>query len=146
MGSRGPAPKRDANRAGHNAKSEQARTIVCGDDVLVPAPDEAWHPRALETYLDFAQSGQTRYWEPSDWRMLVLACDNLTAHYTSSRPSAEMFKHTVDILKALGATEADRRRMRIEVERNGTGDDSSDASGDTKDALAARFAALASDG
>lgn len=140
MGTRGPVPKRSDQRAGHRSKAETPDRIECGGDVLVPAPDPQWHPRALETYLDFANSGQTRYWEPSDWRMLVIACDNLTSHYTNARPSAEMFKHTLGILSSLGATEADRRRSRIEVDRKGTTEDESTAGGDD---IEDRFAKLA---
>jgi hypothetical protein len=140
MGTRGPAPKRDATRAGHRSKAYKADTIVCRDGVTAPHPDEAWHPRAREAYDDFAISGQTKYWEPSDWRMLLIACDNLDRHYTAARPSAEMFKHTMDILKALGATEADRRRMRIEVERPEDGDDEET---EATDSVRSRLAALA---
>lgn len=147
MGSRGPAPKRDANRAGHRSKSERADKVVItqGGKVTAPAPDPNWHDRAREMYLALAESGQARYFEPSDWALATLLCDLLTDQLNAPRKSAEMVKHVLSGFQTLGVTEVDRRRARIEVDRKG-GEDSSDAGDETKDAIAARMAALRASG
>lgn len=149
MGSRGPAPKRDAQRAGHRSKSERADKVVVtqGGKVTAPAPDPEWCDRAREMYAALTESGQARYFEPSDWALAQVLCDMLSEFYKPGiRRSAELFKHVMQGFQLLGVTEVDRRRARIEVDRKGGEDNSSDASDETKDALAARLAKLASNG
>jgi hypothetical protein len=114
-----------------------------GDD-NEPAVDEetgeelwesAWHPIAEATYLSLARSGQAIFYEPSDWHTAYALCEMLSREL-SPKPIVvmdgedgshiEWVKQPVNgavmnaFLKgwtALMATEGDRRRLRIELER-----------------------------
>jgi hypothetical protein len=119
MGQRGPVPKREAERAGHRAKADKPDTVKTQGKVDAPPVDPSWHPRAAEMYLAVAESGQSKFFEPSDWALARVLCDQLTWYYESSRPSAELLKHVLHGFAQLGVTESDRRRQRIEVERGG---------------------------
>lgn len=79
MGLRGPAPKRAETRIRRNA---DYRPITEGEAGLhTPAPmepDEAWHPIAIETWHSFEESGQSRFFEASDWAKLYLVCETMS--------------------------------------------------------------------
>jgi hypothetical protein len=139
MGTRGPVPKRDDQRAGHRAKSERARKLKTSD-VLIPEPREEWHPAARDVFDAASLSPVSGTYDSASWAMLVLLCDLLDTHYTASRPSAEMFKHAMGLSARLLLTPADQLRARIEVTAP-TGDEDPADVGD----IEKRFAALAGD-
>lgn len=144
MGSRGPVPKRDDNRAGHRSKSERADKVVATMGAVdAPAPDSTWAPEARDWYLSLARSGQSFYYEPSDWQRHRLTARMIHELVTSSRPSAELFKAVQSAMDAALDTEAARRRNRIEVDRERPTTGSDDAATDDAAAkVAERFAAL----
>lgn len=117
MGTRGPVPKRSTQRAGHRTKAEQPTVIKRRGPVEMPPPEPHWAPAAKEWYEALAASGQSEYFEPSDWAYARILAQLLSLQLTSSRPSSEMMKALLAAMGNLGTTEADRRRMRIEVER-----------------------------
>lgn len=103
-----------------------------------------WHPAALAVWEAARESGQRIFWEPSDWAILRLTCSQISQEYADdliiekvklpmegnrgggeelvygSRPMpAGKFAAVLKALGALGMTEGDRRRMRIELERHG---------------------------
>lgn len=112
---RGPAPKRDEQRAGHRTKAEAADRVQAFSRVAVPPPDPKWSVSARRMYRSLAESGQARYFEPSDWEFARLTAELQTA--TETQPSANAWKIVFENWSALGATENARRRMRIEVDR-----------------------------
>lgn len=144
MGSRGPVPKRDNNRAGHRAKSERADKVVATQGAVdAPAPSPEWAEEARDWYISLAQSGQSFYFEPSDWQYARTVAAMLSNLLQSPRPSAELFKAVAAAMDSLGTTEGSRRRMRIEVERDRpAGGSDPGATDEAKDAVAARFQAL----
>lgn len=113
---------------------------------LVPVDDDdpdgekeevySWHPVALNAYLSLAKSGQVIWMEPSDWATAFALCEMLSRELnpkpivvTDSDGSGhvEWVKQPVNgavmnaFLKGwssgLMATEGDRRKLRIELER-----------------------------
>lgn len=53
------------------------------DGTIVFDPDDedsyvGWHPLVKEMWESFRRSGQAVFWEPSDWMMAVLFCENLS--------------------------------------------------------------------
>lgn len=117
MGSRGPVPKRSAERAGHRTKAERPDVVRVAEPAKAPPARRGWAPAAKAWYRALARSGQSRYFEPSDWELARLVADLLSRQLRAERPSAEMVKACLAAMASLGTTEADRRRMRIEVER-----------------------------
>lgn len=122
-----PLPKRTTELLGHRSKAElEAVTKVeIRGGVKIPAANPRWHDIAHDLYAASIQSGQTRWYEPTDWVMLQLACDELT-DYLNGRRSGMKLQILLQLLSSLMVTEGDRRRLRMEVDRHQVVD-SSDA-------------------
>jgi hypothetical protein len=117
MGSRGPAPKRSTERAGHRTKAEQPDQVTVSQAVTIPPADPKWRAAAKRWYESLQRSGQKRYFEPSDWEYARLLAQLLSDEIASGSPRATMMKTILAAMGELGTTESARRRMRIEVER-----------------------------
>jgi hypothetical protein len=136
MGTRGPAPKRSDQRHTHPERSDGVTKAPAAAKVTVPKPDDDWHDVAKRVYSSLSKSGQSRYFEPSDWALAWLIAESmsrdLSPQVVGTTERGEILRDTIPLkgaslaayLKAmasLGMTEADRRRMQIELERPGDG-------------------------
>jgi hypothetical protein len=83
--------------------------------VVIPEPDSDWHPAALAFYRSLAASGQSVWYEPSDWSVAWYTASLMSV--TLADPYAPMVARVQAGFTALMATEGDRRRLRIELER-----------------------------
>jgi len=133
MGTRGPAPKRDAERAGHRSQDYNADHVTLDEPVEIPEADSTWHSKAKAWYESLVKSGQSRFYEPSDWAKAMLIADALSEYMAdvdagpafddNGRPLSARFANAATLkvlfseMASLGVTESDRRRMRIEIER-----------------------------
>lgn len=122
-GKGGPVPKRSNARAGHRTKAEQPDKVTRSGSVPVPPSSAAWADEARRWYESLAESGQSQYFEPSDWAYARLLARLLSDQLGKARPSSEMMKAVLSAMNDLGTTEGARRRMRIEVERAVADDD-----------------------
>jgi hypothetical protein len=140
----GPVPKKDAERRRRNKTPESEGSlsaipaqVVNVDDLLVgevevPVPDEGWHPIARLMYDSVLRSGQVIWMEPSDWSALYLMCESisrdLNPQVVGITEDGEVVKEQIPLkgaslssyLKAMASLmmlEGDRRRLRIELER-----------------------------
>lgn len=158
MGLRGPAPKKNAAKMGHRTKAELAGAEIVNldniDDALlqkaevgmIPA-EENWHPVAKQWYESLALSGQKIYYQPSDWAIAYLLAESLSRDFKPqfvgmNEESGEPVFEKIPLkgaslgaylkgFTALLATEGDRRRMQIELERESLkGQGLDDATGD----------------
>lgn len=124
---RGPIPKRDRERAGHRAKAERADSVVRHEPVAVPPPRESWSEETRAYYLGLADSAMAEFYEPADWQHALATMELLEEFYekqgTSKPMSADRMKTMFYELGKLGATESDRRRLRVEGHRPGSGED-----------------------
>lgn len=122
MGARGPVPERKDNLLGHRSKDELDGNTVTRvripTKVSIPQHEKDWHPIAIRIYRSVKQSGQSQYFEPSDWAMLYFACDELT-HYMSpaGKRSAMKLAQILQLFSSLLMTEGDRRRVAMEIDR-----------------------------
>lgn len=116
----GPVPKRSEERVRRN-KVETSTILMIGD-VEVPEPDEAWHPIAVQWYRSLAKSGQAKYFEPSDWAAAQLLAQQMTRMCAMRRASATMLAAVWAGMGDLLTTEAERRRVRIEIVRKPVAD------------------------
>lgn len=141
---RGPVPKKDAERRRRNKTPEAEgsmssipATVVNVDELLVgevevPQPDQTWHPIAIQMYESVLRSGQVIWMEPSDWSALYLICESisrdLNPQVVGITEEGDIVKDTIPLkgaslnayLKAMASLmmlEGDRRRLRIELER-----------------------------
>ncbi len=131
MGERGPVPKRDDQRRRNNppagGPAEKGEHIDCE-----PPPAKAsWHPVAKGWYESLAVSGQSWWYQASDWATAYLLAEEMDRHlkpqvFMVTKEGVPLKAHRpmgpalAAILKGatnLMATEGDRRRLRIELER-----------------------------
>jgi hypothetical protein len=82
MGTRGPVPKREAERRRTNEPTVPVEhvdvDVLEAIEVKTPEPDEHWHPVVRQLWDSFLESGQRFVLEPTDWALLFLACEDLT--------------------------------------------------------------------
>lgn len=123
MGTRGPIPSRDDQRVRRNKPEVPTDTVTAIG--AVPVPDlnlgDKLHPLVTDIYESLRNSAQAKYYEPSDWQYARLVMWELNTHLMNSRPSAVYLASINTMLSNLLMTEGDRRRVRIEIERQPTG-------------------------
>lgn len=141
-GSRGPVGKRDAERRRRNEPAVPTTHVNVDEEeevveqVQTPEPDENWHPVVRRLWDSFLESGQRFLLEPSDWALLYLACEDLTRELKPRKVNLGLDGRGEPILvevampipggkltalnKLMGnllATEGDRRRLAVEIDR-----------------------------
>lgn len=117
MGERGPIPKRDSQRRRRNKESKAETVAYDGTVTDAPLAVSAWHPAAKRFYEALPESGQTKFFEPSDWQAAQLLMGELSVYLRSKKRSAMMWSHIWAGINDLLSTEAARRRVKLEVER-----------------------------
>ena len=121
----GPVPKRSSERRRRNKPDGAAVTSVSAAQQVVecPPPDESWHPIARDWYDSLAKSGQAVFYEPSDWATARYVAEAMSRGLSSSRFSAQLFAAVSSAMTELLTTEGARRRARLEIERDGGGEE-----------------------
>ena len=87
------------------------------DEWEIPEPDEDWHPVATQWYLSLQKSGQRIFYENSDWAQAFYVAEAMSRSLRTSRISGQLFSSVISASAELLTTEGSRRRMRIELER-----------------------------
>ncbi len=113
-GPRGQVPKRSDQRRRRNLDGQPEKVTAIGA-VQVPPLRDALHPLAVRWYESLTTSGQARFYEPSDWTMALLAAEVMDEFLTTRK--ASLLPPLMSMCTSLLATEGDRRRMRLEIER-----------------------------
>lgn len=141
---RGPIGKRSETRIRRNPAKDAGITTAPGaENVVMPEPNDEWVDWVWEWYVSLAESGQARYYEPSDWMVAYTMAEWMNDlqqdHYLGMRDAGRGEQEVVygrkpmnageisAFLKAnavLGATEGDRRRLGIELQRGDAGEPS----------------------
>lgn len=133
MGERGPTPKRADQRRRHTKESEQPDTVPVEGEVKAPSADENWHAVAKLWYESLADSGQSTYYEPSDWAMAFVLAESMSRDLNPQviavpERTGEPVEATIPMkgaslsaylkgMTALLVSEGDRRRAQIELQR-----------------------------
>lgn len=115
MGARGPAPKRSTERRRRNKESRPQKITATGS-VKPPRVSAHWHPIAKSWFTSLRDSGQSEFYEPSDWQAARYVAEIMSKHL-KGKPSAVLFGAIWSAMTDLLTTEASRRRVRLEVER-----------------------------
>lgn len=143
----GPVGKRDAERRRRNKDGVDTVSVdiseLIGREVEIPVADENWEPLTKSYWDSFQSSGQAIFYEPSDWMTAYMLMEILDrwlkpqdVRVGEIRPAQQeggeveyVFEAKIlaipgatlnAILKgmtSLMATEGDRRRLKIELER-----------------------------
>jgi hypothetical protein len=117
MGTRGPAPKRTSQRRRANKPDTPVVTGTAGPRPRIPAADRNWHPIARGMFESLGKSGQSSFFEASDWQSARLAAEATSRLLKAERISAQLLAAVDAMWARLLMTEADRRRLRIELDR-----------------------------
>src|SRR5699024_9021453 len=127
-GSRGAVPKRSSQR--RRRKKEGGEVTSGVSDVVVEQPQhgEERHTLAVDWYTALGNSGQAVYYEASDWAQARIWGEIISRQLRSEKPNAQMVTAWASGATELMTTEGARRRMRLELEREGPVDEDEDAS------------------
>lgn len=119
MGTRGPVPKRSDQRRRQNkpAMPVVRAPSAARSRVRAPRADPDWHPIAKRLYNSLKLSGQSQFFEASDWATAVLAAEATSRLLTSDKLSAMLMAAIDGMWQRLLMTEADRRRLGVELEK-----------------------------
>lgn len=116
MGTRGPVPARSDQKRRRNAPVKPVERVEVSGEVVVPLPAEHWHVTAAEWYRSLVDSGQSRYFEPSDWQAARF-CAELMHLALTGDTNAQLVAQVRGMMSDLLTTEGARRRVGIELER-----------------------------
>lgn len=125
----GPVPKRSDHRRRRNTDGGAVEKLhVKNPHVDMPTANPEWHPLVLDWYNSLAESMQSRLYEPSDHqhaRLLAhLLSTALREKEEEDRKLPAMLLQTIfSEMSKLLTTEGERRRMRLEIERDDSGAD-----------------------
>lgn len=130
-GPRGPIRARDEERVRRNKDDNPTETVHVDGKVIVPDLGDVshlgeTHPLIEEMYESIKQSAAVKYYEPTDWQFARLTLytlnQELIAANHNGKPVGAMKLTAINqMLSSLLLTEGDRRRVRLEVERNAGG-------------------------
>jgi hypothetical protein len=154
VGARGPIPKREDQRRRRNKKTSTAKKTTqarrktsaatspskrSAARVAIPKADPGWHAAAKRWYDSLAKSGQSSFYQPSDWAMAWLIAESISrdlkpqvvgVNEETGEPvfaiiplKGASLAAYLKAMTALLATEGDRRRVGLELERAGFGAD-----------------------
>lgn len=124
----GPVPNRsdDLNRPrARKGGNQQEVTKGVAREVVIPSADPTWHKIARMLWDSLTTSGQSDFYQDSDWAFAYAICDDLSYYKTpfKTKDGVEYIKRSGQFAQTLYSamdrllvTEADRRRVRIELE------------------------------
>jgi hypothetical protein len=132
----GPPPKRSDQRRRRNSPVRPVTKAPSGGDGYVPPKAETkWHAVARQWYESLAVSGQSRYYEPSDWAVAFLLAESMSRDLLPQvigfTDRGEVIKESLPLKGAsisgylkgctqLLVTEGERRRVQLELQRRRT--------------------------
>jgi hypothetical protein len=110
---RGPVPKHSTQRRRRN---DNGITEAKSGRTPKPLPlREGLHPLASRWYASLAESGQARFYEPSDWATALIIAEAVDLY--ARKPSGALLSSILAGSTVLLTTEGDRRRLRLELVR-----------------------------
>ena len=134
----GPPPARSDQRRRENKPEIDIDTAPGAVGVQCPDPLPGWHPIALAWYEALAVSGQSHWYEPSDWAEAVFLAEVMSDALMSGSINGPKLSAILGGASRLMTTEGDRRRMRIELSKP-TVDEDEEAAVTALDDYRARF-------
>lgn len=112
----GPVPNRsDQRRRRNKVEIDRAPVAVATGTVRGPDCPEGLSGLARRWYESLRTSGQSVFYADSDWTSALIVARAIEKF--EERPTAHMLTAILSGFGSLAATEGDRRRLRIELER-----------------------------
>src|SRR5687768_3517911 len=131
----GPAPKRaEQRRRTATPKAGEPRKAKGAAKVVMPPADNDWHPIARAWYLSLGDSGQSQFYEPSDWQTAYVVAESMSREFNpqpvvigrgedahiemiSKPPTGSAQMAWLKAMSTLLVMEGDRRRVALELQR-----------------------------
>lgn len=114
----GPVPKRSEDRVRRN-KPDIAVRIGQALPTTRPPEDKKWHITAKRIYRSLKDSGQTRFWQNSDWEYARFLMEQIShmLNTAGEKPlRAGQLEAVNRMMGELMMTEPSRRRVRVELQ------------------------------
>lgn len=127
LGKPGPVPNRSEDLARDPSRKGGDRGNITKGvlrPVTIPDEDPEWHDIAKMLWRSLQTSGQSDYYQDSDWAFAYSLCDDLTFYKNPltdrngelyHKRSGQMLQTIYSAMERLLVTEGDRRRVRIEL-------------------------------
>lgn len=135
-GSGGPVPKRSDQRRRRNAPARPVKKAASGTSTTKsgrPTCNTKWHPVARRWFLSLDDSGQSKFYEPSDWALAYLIAESMSRELkpqpilnpltgekigeVERPPKGSSLAGWLKAMTSLLVTEGDRRRLGIELQQ-----------------------------
>jgi hypothetical protein len=114
-----PNRAEDLSPAAERQRKSRGTDAITKGELLpvthIPEADENWHPIAVDFYESLRTSGQSAWYQDSDWMYAYSLCDDLSYYKKSGNRSSMMLTAIMSAMSNLLVTEGDRRRVRIEL-------------------------------
>jgi len=117
VGEFGPIPKRSDQLIRRNITEPIDKITEIGRVEIPPLNIPDAHPFVSDFWKSLRKSAQRKYYEPSDWEYARLTLHFVNKLIWAEKPSPTLLAAVNQMLGSLLVTEGDRRRVRIEVER-----------------------------
>lgn len=122
------APRKTTKKAAAPVEALEVEVPIVGPHI----PDPEWHPVAVRWYESLSASGQSEFYEPSDWATAYLIAESISRdlrpQVVGTTPGGEILRSTIPMkgaslsayLKAMTdllVTEGARRRVSVELQK-----------------------------
>lgn len=122
------------------ADASRAQIMTLVDEGPRDVQAEGWHPIVRDWYQSLDRSGQSHFYEPSDWQLARIIAESMSrelspqpmvvgrgddAHIEMVRlpPKGASVAAWLKAMSSLLVTEGDRRRLRLELDREAAAQD-----------------------
>lgn len=115
----GPPPKREDQRRRRNKNPDGLTTVTAtgGKRPKLPRVSPHWHPLMKDWFRSLKESGQSQFYEASDWQTARLLAEVMSQELNSGEPvKASMLGEFNRAAASLMTTEGERRRLRVELQ------------------------------
>ncbi|MEY8577222.1 hypothetical protein AALI21_02800 [Corynebacteriaceae bacterium 6-324] len=120
------ARKRSDQRIRRNKEDEdalQVRKAPAGTVTKLPRVKASWETWTKNWFRSLKESGQSVFFEASDWQAAILLGDQIDAHLKLNKESgrpirASSFEALWSAMGDLLTTEGQRRRLKVELQRD----------------------------
>lgn len=113
----GPPPKRSENRRRRNKPRQPIESGEAAEEFAPPTAKKTWAPAVRQWYEALAKSGQSTYYEPSDWATAYLIAENMNRDFQGGGISGSSMGAYLRAMSSLLVLEGDRRRVQVELQR-----------------------------
>lgn len=89
-----------------------------GRPASMPDPDPEWHPIAARWFTSLGESGQSAFYQASDWMLAYVTAESMSREFFTGEPiTGSSLTAYMKAMAALMVSEGERRRVGVELSR-----------------------------